>query len=58
MSESPDCPVTTQIDDMADLAGDRARTEIPDLHLSDSDIIARLRTSGTTTSPGASDEDN
>ena len=43
--ESPDAEPTT----------DR---EVPDLHITDTLTLVGARTSGTTTSPGASDEDN
>jgi len=49
---------TTQIEDLAeDDAAVRLDDEI-DLHLTDTAGLARLRTSGTSTSPGSSDEDN
>lgn len=59
VSVSFDGQVTTVINDLDDQdAAATARTEVPDLHLTESALIAGLRTSGTTTSPGASEEDN
>lgn len=35
-----------------------ADRDVPDLHITDTLTLVGARTSGTTTSPGASDEDN